>query len=134
MWAALFLLGAAAGAALAGPSCPGYGAAGRLAALLPLLLRLPSARWRVVTWCLTVAAAGCWGHGEAAARRARVPADAPAILAPAEPRSWRGAVAVRLTGYPAPTAAGRWRAPAVVLATAGGHGAAAPVRGDGVWL
>jgi competence protein ComEC len=132
-WGALFMAAGALGASRGGLVLPGWAIMGRAAALLPLALAARRAPARAAVWLAVVVSALAWGAGAAAEPRAQPWAAAPSPMAPSRILRWRTPAVLRVTGFAGPTAAGGWRAPAVVAAAEeilpGG-----PRRGDGVWL
>ncbi|MBM4130554.1 MBL fold metallo-hydrolase, partial [bacterium] len=119
-WAALHLGGVAAGGSLSAPA-PALlrgddGAWGRWLSLTPLLACGAGRAGLLAAGAATFTLAGAWGWGERAARLDRVDATAPDPWSPAVPVAVDGAALLRVTGWPAPAAEGRWRAPARVLA------------------
>jgi competence protein ComEC len=89
---------------------------GRVTLLTPLLAAGTGGPGAALAGVATFSLAGAWGWGEATARGERVDALAPAPCDPAVAVGARGGALLRISGWPAPTGDGRWRAPARVLA------------------
>lgn len=138
-WAALHLGGVTLGGSLPAPApdrlVDDAAACGRWPLLTPLLAAGAGRAGLAAAATATFALAGAWGWGEHTARLARVDATAPDPWSPAVPATADGAALLRVTGWAAPAADGRWRAPARLLAFRARAPAAAPPRaGDGILL
>lgn len=119
-WAVLHLCGLACGGALSSVAPAPWADApvgwGRVALLTPLLAAGTGGPGAALAGAATFGLAGAWGWGEATARGARVDAYAPSLCEPAIAVKTEGRALLRISGWPAPTGDGRWRAPARLLA------------------
>ena len=117
LWTAAFLMGAGLGGlcGATAPSWAGSAAVARLAALVTFGLS-----WRRAP-CLAVLAAvaalaGMWSAGQSTLRTERATLEVTDPHGPAQPVLYHSPLALRLTGYGAPHAAGGWVVPAMVVA------------------